>query len=202
VAQTLPYLPSYKNLGKLFEKILTAQKPDTFTQAYLRDTIGLKGTADRALISFLRALGFLDAGNRPTSSYDLLKNQAQVKGAIASGVKTAYEPLFKANERANELSGDALRGLISQVTGSDAAMVNRVASTFSAIVKQGDFSAASKPPKDLGKRDEDQPTDKDKNGDRGGVRPEFHYNIQIHLPGNGTEETYLNIFNALRRTFK
>ena len=34
-----------------------------------------------------------------------------------------------------------------------------------------------------------------------GLRPEFHYNIQIHLPGNGTEETYLNIFNALRRTF-
>jgi hypothetical protein len=33
----------------------------------------------------------------------------------------------------------------------------------------------------------------------GGIRPEFHYNIQIHLPSNATEETYLNIFNALRK---
>jgi hypothetical protein len=84
MAQPLPYLPSYKNVGKLFEKILTAQKPDSFTHEYLRDTIGLKGTGDRALISFLRALGFLDTGNRPTENYDLLKNQATAKAAIAN----------------------------------------------------------------------------------------------------------------------
>jgi hypothetical protein len=204
VAQTLPYLPSNKNIGKLFEKILSAQKPSTFTHEYLRDTIGLKGTGDRSLISFLRALGFLDAANRPTPSYDLLKNQAKAKATIATGVKTAYEPLFKANEKANELSGDALKGLISQVTGSDKDMVDRIAMTFSATVKQGDFAAASKPSKDAEKKDkdEDHTIDRDKNGDKGGLRPEFHYNIQIHLPGNGTEETYLSIFNALRRTFK
>jgi len=28
--------------------------------------------------------------------------------------------------------------------------------------------------------------------------PEFKVNIEIHLPSNGTEETYLAIFNALR----
>lgn len=202
MAQTLPYLPSYKNVGKLFEKILTAQKPDAFTHSYLRDTIGITGTNDRALISFLRALGFLDAANRPTASYDLLKNPTKAKATIAVGVKTAYAPLFKANEKAHELAPDALKGLIAQVTGSDKDMVNRIATTFSAIVKQGDFAEASKPSKSLERKDEGQPLDKDRNGDKGGLRPEFHYNIQIHLPGNGTEETYLNIFNALRRTFK
>ena len=34
------------------------------------------------------------------------------------------------------------------------------------------------------------------------LRPEFHYNIQIHLPSNATEEVYLSIFNALRKTFQ
>jgi hypothetical protein len=34
-----------------------------------------------------------------------------------------------------------------------------------------------------------------------GLRTDFHFNIQVHLPANGTEDTYLNIFNALRRTF-
>lgn len=203
MAQNLPYLPSYKNVGKLFEKILTAQKPDTFTHEYLQETIGLKGTNDRPLISFLRALGFLDNANRPTASYDLLKNPLKAKAAIAEGVKTAYEPLFKANEKANELTSDALKGVIAQVTGSDKDMVNRIASTFSAIVKQGDFSATPPPPRGAEETDEVESVhEEEKSGDRGGLRPEFHYNIQIHLPGNGTEETYLNIFNALRRTFK
>ncbi len=35
-----------------------------------------------------------------------------------------------------------------------------------------------------------------------GLRPEFHYNLQIHLPSNGNEETYMNIFNAIRKVFK
>lgn len=30
--------------------------------------------------------------------------------------------------------------------------------------------------------------------------PEFRFNIEVHLPSNGTEETYLNIFTALGRT--
>jgi hypothetical protein len=202
VAQTLPYLPSYKNVGKLFDKILAAQKPDTFTHEYLRDTIGLKGTNDRALISFLRALGFLDSANRPTAAYDLLKNPAKARGAIAAGVKIAYDPLFKANENAHELAADDLKGLIAQVTGSDKDMVNRIAATFSAIVKQGDFSAVSLPAKSVEEKEEGQLAEEQKDGGKGGLRPEFHYNIQIHLPGNGTEETYLNIFNALRRTFR
>ena len=35
----------------------------------------------------------------------------------------------------------------------------------------------------------------------GGFEPQFHYNIQVQLPANGTEETYLNIFAALRKVF-
>jgi len=30
--------------------------------------------------------------------------------------------------------------------------------------------------------------------------PDFRFNIEIHLPSNGTEETYLAIFNALRKS--
>ena len=35
-----------------------------------------------------------------------------------------------------------------------------------------------------------------------GFEPQFHYNIQVQLPVNGTEETYLNIFSALRKVFR
>jgi hypothetical protein len=206
-AQSFAYLASNKNVAKLFEKILSAQKPSTFTHAYLQNTIGLKGTGDRALIPLLRALGFINAANIPTASYDLLKNRSTAKAAIANGIRQAYDPLFKANEKANEVGTEELKGLISQVSGAEQSMVDRIAATFGALVKLGDFSGAAPSPPDFKPVEDEVPgeieqTGKEKPGGGGGLRPEFHYNIQIHLPGNGSEETYLNIFNALRRTFK
>ena len=43
---SLPYLPSYKNLGVLFSKIHSAKVPDKFTHSFLHATIGLKGSND------------------------------------------------------------------------------------------------------------------------------------------------------------
>lgn len=202
MAQTLPYLPSYKNVGTLFDRILAAKKPDALTHTYLQNTLGLKGSGDRALISFLRSLGFLDAGNRPTSKYDLLKNPTTAKRAIAEGVRSAYKPLFDSDENAHQATGDSLRGLIAQVAGTDDDMTKRIAMTFSALAKLGDFSAGPSKKTSASETTKipDLATGKESTTD--GLRPEFHYNIQIHLPGNGTEETYLNIFNALRRTLK
>ena len=209
MAQSLPYLSSNKNLGTLFEKIETSQKPSTFTHSHLQNVIGLKGTNDRALIPLLRTLGFIDSANRPTFNFDLLKNKATAKAAIAVAIRMAYEPLFRANEKADELTGEALKGLIAQVSGEDADRVNLISRTFLALVKLGDFSGVPQPAaKPQEKEEEALPEEqveralKEKVRIPGGLRPDFHYNIQIHLPGNGTEETYLNIFNAIRRTFK
>jgi len=210
LAQTLPYLSSNKNVAELFEKILSAQKPSTFTHAYLQNTIGLKGTNDRPLIPMLRTLGFLDSANIPTPAYDLLKNKATAKGAIAAGVRKAWEPLFKANERANDLPPAELKGLLSQVSGAEESMVDWSARTFTAFAKLADFNVQPAPaqPEPPANEEPDENSDEiealknKKRLNTAGLRPEFHYNIQIHLPGNGTEETYLNIFNALRRTFK
>jgi len=210
VAQTLPYLSSNRNLPTLFEKIASAQKPSTFTHNFLQNTIGLKGTNDRPLIPLLRTLGFLDSANVPTLAYDLLKNKGTVKGAIAAGMRKAWDDLFKANEKADELSTAELKGLLSQVSGLDEDKVEWSARTFNALAKLADFSVRA-PTGPEEKKDEesgedsdevDKSKDRKRNGGQSGLRPEFHYNIQIHLPGNGTEETYLSIFNALRRTFK
>jgi uncharacterized protein DUF5343 len=201
LAKDLFYLASYKNVDKLFGKVEAAKAPEAFTNAFLTETIGLKSTADRNLINMLKKLGFLDATGRPTENYGLLKNKSVAKAAVADGLRRVYAPLFEANERANELKPEELKGLIAQVTGSDKNIVNQIAYTFNAIAKNADFSKSAKP--DLTKGG-------DKGGDGtpppilpppGGLRTDFHFNIQVHLPANGTEETYLNIFNALRRTF-
>lgn len=203
---SLPYLASNKNVGTLFEKIASAKIPPKFTYDFLTTTIGLKGNNDRSLITLLRTLGFLDQSGTPTPTYSLLKSKERSKAAIAAGVRNAYSPLFAADETANELTGEKLKSLVAQVAGTDDDMTGRIASTFSAIAKLGDFQA------DAGETNtEDEKSDQAAEEEDGtpntkdrakSLRTEFHYNIQVHLPSNGTEETYLNIFNAVRKTFQ
>jgi hypothetical protein len=204
MASSLPYVASNKNLETLFSKIASAKVPDKFTHNFLQQTIGLKGTNDRAYIPLLRTLGFLDASGTPTAAYRQLKNSSTAKEAIATGIRSAYAPLFASEESAHGLSAEKLKGLIAQVAGTDEGMTARIASTFSAIAKLGDFTASgeSRDTEEAADQQE-QDVEQEKTKHQGkGLRTEFHYNIQIHLPANGTEEVYLSIFNALRRVFQ
>ncbi|MDY0882367.1 DUF5343 domain-containing protein [Dongia soli] len=205
MAASLPYLASNKNVSLLFEKIAAAKVPEKFTHSFLTTTIGLKGTNDRALIPLLRNMGFIDQSGTPMPSYRLLKGHNQGE-ALADGMRRAYGPLFDADQSAQKLSSDRLKSLIAQVAGVDADATARIAATFSALSKLADFEAQANDGGTEDKADTDadfeeaSPTNgqsKPKN-----LRTEFHYNLQIHLPTNGSEETYLNIFNAIRKTFQ
>jgi hypothetical protein len=207
MAVQLPYLPSNKNVSALFEKIASAKVPDKFTHNFLQTTIGLKNTNDRALIPLLRNLGFLDQSGTPTPTYNFLKGEKR-EVAIGDGVRRAYSPLFDADHNAYQLSGDKLKSLIAQVAGTDDDMTSRIASTFSALSRIGNFNSTALknieteiPAKPSPEEDEQEAKPDSANRPRG-LRTEFHYNIQIQLPSNGTEETYQNIFNALRKTFQ
>lgn len=200
MASELPYLPSYKNVQTLFQRIAAARQPDAFTHAFLGDALGLKGKNDRPLIPFLRVLGFLDSTNKPTASYPRLKNPMEAGKAIAAAVREAYEPLFSANENAARLSADSLRGLIAQVTGADSNTTAKILGTFNSLLRVADFCETSHVSADESKDLEQRPPLPDQTTKA--LRPEFQYNIQVHLPSNGTEETYLNIFNALRKPFR
>jgi hypothetical protein len=205
---SLPYLQSNKNLATLFQKIQSAKIPDKFNRDFLHTTIGLKGSNDRSYIPFLRTLGFIDQSGTPTPQYRLLKSDDSAKAAIAQAIRTAYGPLFEADEKANALSSDKLKGLVAQVAGTDDDMTGRIVSTFSSMTKLADFQAEPKhlkpreDEKEKAKGEHEEEKVRVKEAGSKGLRPEFHYNIQIHLPSNATEEVYLTIFNALRKVFQ
>jgi hypothetical protein len=203
----LPYLSSYKNVATLFEKIAAAKIPETFTHAFLQNTIGLKNTTDRPLIPFLRSLGFIETSGKPTLEYSKLKgSESQRRATIGEGIRKAYGPLFDSDEEANTRTGQELRGLVSQVAGTDEDMTSRIANTFAAVAKLGDFKKNSKEDTKKDKDKENADNDGDDHSSSGrkikGLRTEFHYNIQVVLPSNATEDVYLNIFNAIRKTFQ
>jgi len=210
MAVDLPYLPSYKNVAALFKKIRTASVPDAFTYRFLADTIGIKGSGDRALVAFLKTLGFLDPSGKPTPSYNLLKNERTAGTAIADAIKEAYKPLFSANELVAQSEREELKGLVSQVAGTDSGTTSKIVGTFLAIKAIADFTTA--PEKVAESQDElkdpkrqESPKDERVDSSDGSprkMRPEFHYNLQIQLPANGSEETYIRIFNAIRKVFE
>ncbi len=205
---SLPYLASNRNVETLFSKIQSAKVPDKFTHSFLQTTLGLKNTNDRGFIPLLRTLGFIDQSGNPTNNYRLLKNKDSAKVAIAGAIRSAYAPLFEADEKAHTHTGDKLKGLIAQVAGTDDDMTSRITGTFNALVKLADFSATV-PSDTVSQETETEVAEEVEQRDMSSLskgsralRPEFHYNIQIHLPSNATEEVYLNIFNALRKTFQ
>jgi hypothetical protein len=203
MAVSLPYLASNKNVPTIFEKIASAKVPETFTHGFLQNTIGLKSTADRQLIPLLRHLGFINQSGTPTDSYRLIKSNQKKAAAIAAGIRHAYAPLFDSDQTAHTLTGEKLKSLVAQVAGTDDDMTARIASTFTALAKLGDFAAESpEGGKSTKEGDKDEKPDPNDARRTKGLRTEFHYNIQVQLPSNGTEETYLNIFNALRKTFQ
>jgi hypothetical protein len=171
----------------------------------------LKGSGDRALIPLLRTLGFIDQAGTPTPAYRLLKSAETSKQAIGNAIRGAYGALFEADENAHKLTGEKLKGLVAQVAGTDDDMTARIVNTFNNLTKLATFEAPA-PQDDASASDDDETSDEEKrvregelaNRDKGGraLRPEFHYNIQIHLPSNATEDVYLNIFNAIRKTFQ
>ena len=211
MAVSLPYLLSYKNVPTLFDKIASAKIPETFSRSFLQTTIGLKSTADRSLIPLLRNLGFLDQAGRPTPAYRLLKGDKK-DAVLAEGIQRAYKPLFDSDQDAQKLTGEKLKSLVAQIAGTDDDLTGRIAGTFTALVKVANFEAKITDTPEEAEKEKEDKGDSDNRGEREDagqdndkmkrLRTEFHYNIQVHLPSNGTEETYLNIFNALRKTFQ
>lgn len=215
MAESLPYLASYKNVDLLFDKIMAAQQPPAFTNRFLGDTLGLKSSGDRQLITLLKSLGFLDSAGKPTSEYGFLKNKNEAPRAIAAAVKRAFAPLFAANENAHELDGENLKGLVAQITGGDKNQTSKTVGTLKALLNKADFSKLGNdildPLNDEDDEEEEQEIDEPERAKEGrkknsaaskSLRPEFHYNLQIHLPSNASEEVYLRIFNAIRKTFQ
>lgn len=204
----LPYTPAYGKIGTLFEKIAKAKVPDAFTVKYLSQSLGLKSTNDRSLIPLLKKLKLLDGSGKPTNEYAHLKgNKTTVGRTIANSIKHAYSALYDANETAHELPPAELKGLIAQVSGAEESLIKFIVGTFQNLVKLADFTESENGtdeekanPKDMPKEEDGDEESGENRRKRSDFRPDFKFNIEIHLPSNGTEETYLAIFNALRKS--
>lgn len=198
------YLTSVKNLPDIFAAMQGAQAPDKFTQGFL-ESLEFKSTSDRLIIGMLKALGFLDDAGKPKDRYFRFLDQTQGAKVIAEAVRDAYQDLFKVNVKANEMTkSDVINKLKTLSQGQfGEAVLDKMAMTFTALVKLGDFqstlvaapSTGSQEMRNIEEELEKRPPNEHSNLKLGGLV----YNIQIVLPESRDPAVYDALFQSLRR---
>lgn len=186
------YLMASNRLSAMMEAIQNAGLPPRFTHEFLK-SLGFKSTNDRGLIGVLKGIGFLDESGAPTERYKAYKNKSEAKKVLGEALKIFYEDLFLANEKANDLAVEKLKGIFTTKTCKGTAVVTKMATTFKALAALADFSDV--PLKKTEKAEEniyEKPLETKK------VSSEFHYNIQIHLPVTKDISVYNAIFKSIK----
>lgn len=194
---TSAYMTSAKNLPKMFEAIQKASVPPRFTHEFL-EGLGFKSTYDRAFISVLRGLGFLDSTSNPTPAYSQYRDKELSKRVLAQQIRKAYAGLYLTDENAHNLASDAVKGKLATITGKDESVAKKMAATFKALTELADFTEGAPIP--LAKQEEekvDSPAlEKASRQLLGGVA--FSHVVYINLPATTDVAVYDAIFRSLR----
>lgn len=209
MTEDLPYLMSPKRFPELLSKLQTAAVPERVTFELLKK-LGFTSSNDRSFPALLKRLGFLDQNGQPTDRYRAYRHKGHAKRVLAEGIREVYADLFALHTDANSEDREAVKGLVSRVTGREQRYVDLITSTFEILCENADFSPEVEPARppahklEAEKRDEkhreDRKPDKaeHENTDRGGRPIAFSYNIQIHLPATTEIAVYNAIFKSLK----
>lgn len=193
------YLTSFKNLKEILEAIQSAQAPKKFTVTFLQG-LGFKGTADRLVLGYLKALGFLSSTGEPTARYFTFLDQSQSGRVLAEAIREAYADLYQVNTKAHELSHAEIKNKLKTLTQGQAsdAVLGKMAGTFKAISALADFSQAPKPqvavPEAQADADKQTTQDHSTTVSLGGLV----YNIQLLLPESRDQAVYDALFRSLK----
>lgn len=198
-----PYMISNNKIALIVNSLQAAAKPPKFTLDFLRN-MGYTSTNDRGIVSLFKRLGFLTADSVPTIYYDQLRDKTTYKRIIAARIRDLYSELFTINTEIYSDSEINIKGAISRVTGGDEKSVNRVFATFKVLCSLADFESdqihqrnnvdtdlsTEVPPTLTAPAVPLQPAS--------APAPQFHYNIQIHLPATTDISVYNSIFKSLK----
>jgi hypothetical protein len=197
------YLTSVKNLAAIFDSIKTAQAPDKFTVRFL-ESLEFKSTSDRLVIGVLKSLGFLGDDGKPTQRYFEFLDQTQSEAVLANAIREAYADLFAVNIHAEQLTREEVKNkfkTLSQGQYSEA-VLDKMASTFTALVGLADFQAAAttKPPPPPSTEAKTEEPAKEAESPASALKiGDLVYNIQIVLPESRDVAVYDALFSSLRK---
>lgn len=143
MADALPYLSSPGSIQRCLEKISNAATPEKVTGDFINTKLAIKGGGGRALVPFLKKIGFVNSDGTPSKIYIKFRNPSEAEIAVSEAIKIGYKPLYESNEYAHDLGDVKLKGLIVQVTGLEASsnVVKLTYNTFKKLREVADFES-------------------------------------------------------------
>jgi hypothetical protein len=131
------YTTTPKKIEVFLNKIQEVGVPPKATQAWLT-SIGFTSTNDRALLSVMRQIEFVDSTGKPTALWEQFRGGS--RKALAKAIEQGYQSMYAVYSDAHKRSSADLESVVKSTApklGKDA--VSRVLSTFRALVEIADF---------------------------------------------------------------
>lgn len=204
MADAYPYIISNNKIGPILTKIRSAAKPERLSQKLLK-TWGFGASNDRAIISVLKDLGFLNELGSPTEYYDRLRDPNDWQYVLGERIKDLYSDLYAIDTDIHSSSDNEIKGAISRVTGKDTKSVVRYHSTFKALAGVAKFDPKASKVEKPGQLKQEEKSVPPKREDSKEIADsvklgpvQYHYNIQIILPATTDISVYNAIFRSLR----
>jgi hypothetical protein len=196
-----PYIISNNKIEPILARIRSAAKPERFSRETLA-TWGFTASNDRAMTGVMRELGFVSESGAPTEHYDRLRDPNDWRYVLAERMRDCYADLFAIDQNINAAAEPEIVGAMLRVTGKDDAIVRRYYATFKTLASLAKFDPKPARQSNPSTQSEEMATAKSK-ADQSEEhaprrRPDFHYNIQIHLPVT----TDITVYNAIFKSLK
>jgi len=193
----LPYLSSPGTLKNALEKIKAAATPPKFNHDFVQSKLKIKGGAGRAIVPYLKKIGFVASDGSPTSLYQRYRNDSTSGSAVAEALKTGYKSLYEVNEYTHELSDKELKGLVLQVTGLEDG--NRVVALICGTLKKlKEFADFDPSQVQVESQETKSSTDSESPKNTQELGFNIAYTINLNLPSTSNIEVFNAIFKSLR----
>lgn len=145
MAENYPYHVNTANLKKFLEHIQSAGIPPKVTFQYIT-SVGFKSKNDRAILTVLKFVKFVDNSGVPTKLWQAYRVKSQSPKVIAGALKTAYKTLFDTYPDANRKDNEALRNFFSSQTSVAENTVTLMVHTFKTMADMGNFDSPAAVP--------------------------------------------------------
>ncbi len=195
-----PYTTNPASLKHFFDHVQTAGVPTKVTIKYL-ESAGFKSKNDRAILSVLKAIEFVDDAGAPTDKWRAYRVRGpEARAVMAAALKSAYSGLFATYPDAHRKDNEALRNYFSAHTTVGEGALSYIVRTFKILSELADFEAT--PSEGVGA----EPTlpsavQRGSPSLRPLVAPGLtvNINVQLQLPATDDEAVYDKLFGSLKR---
>lgn len=209
MADNYPYHVNTANVKKFLDHIQSAGVPAKVTFQYIT-SVGFKSKNDRAILTVLKFIRFLDNSGVPTELWRAYRNKSQSQKVLAGALRKAYSTLFDTYPDANRKDNEALRNFFSSHTSVAENTVTLMVRTFKTMAEMGNFDSPADLPDAKVEVEEPVLEVEEKGGSSEAVVKRkvvtatpngmmVNINIQLQIPATDKAEVYDSFFAAMKK---